>query len=342
MKKQITLCLLTLLLLTSSSLFAQYWEEESGRITTDYQIKLGDNPDNDNAKAVVVSEFSGYDGGGYGIVSRHSSNNQYLNFSTNARIGYSSIWSRQAQSSSFVGLNTITLDNASSIDSRSNGALFILEFDNYSPYNYNSNIHYLGGSHSIIRGNINEYPNKSVLSSVIGEDQLRNENSYAGYFIGRGYFDDNVGFGTTEPKAKIEVADGDIFISDINKGIIMKSPDSQCWRGTLDNEGNLTFEKVDFPGNTLPTNIDILNKSQISSQISIFPNPTSDDIKISVEGYVGDLKYNIYNTSGHKLLSGISSNDELISVNSLSKGVYFVKAYNTNNNELGNSKLVIN
>jgi hypothetical protein len=57
----------------------------------------------------------------------------------------------------------------------------------------------------------------------------------------------NIGIGTKYPAAKVEVADGDIYISDINRGIIMTSPDGQCWRGTLDNSGTLQFAPVGCP-----------------------------------------------------------------------------------------------
>jgi len=35
----------------------------------------------------------------------------------------------------------------------------------------------------------------------------------------------NIGIGTTNPISKLQISDRDIYISDINKGIIMKSPD---------------------------------------------------------------------------------------------------------------------
>ena len=57
----------------------------------------------------------------------------------------------------------------------------------------------------------------------------------------------NVGIGTDNPKTKLQVTDGDIYVSDINRGIIMKSPDGTCWRGTLDNTGNLFFSPIDCP-----------------------------------------------------------------------------------------------
>jgi hypothetical protein len=57
----------------------------------------------------------------------------------------------------------------------------------------------------------------------------------------------NVGIGTTNPRAKVEIQDGDIYISSINKGVIMTSPDGQCWRGTLNNSGVLEFLPVICP-----------------------------------------------------------------------------------------------
>jgi len=51
----------------------------------------------------------------------------------------------------------------------------------------------------------------------------------------------NIGIGTSEPKERLQVSDGDIYLEDIASGVIMKSPDGNCWKGTLDNTGNLNF-----------------------------------------------------------------------------------------------------
>lgn len=56
-----------------------------------------------------------------------------------------------------------------------------------------------------------------------------------------------IGIGTSEPKSKLEVTDGDVYINDIEKGVIMKSSDGQCWRVTVDNSGSLVTNAITCP-----------------------------------------------------------------------------------------------
>jgi hypothetical protein len=57
----------------------------------------------------------------------------------------------------------------------------------------------------------------------------------------------NVGIGTTDPKSKLQVTDGDVYIEDAASGVIMTSPDGNCWRMTVDNNGNPVFRTINCP-----------------------------------------------------------------------------------------------
>ena len=57
----------------------------------------------------------------------------------------------------------------------------------------------------------------------------------------------DVGIDTTFPKSKLHVSDGDIYIDDATKGVIMKSPNGQCWRMTVDNSGQPVFTFITCP-----------------------------------------------------------------------------------------------
>lgn len=56
-----------------------------------------------------------------------------------------------------------------------------------------------------------------------------------------------LGIGNIDPKSKLQISEGDVFIEDINRGIIMKSPDGNCWRYTPDNSGALIGTSISCP-----------------------------------------------------------------------------------------------
>lgn len=58
---------------------------------------------------------------------------------------------------------------------------------------------------------------------------------------------DGLGIGTTAPRSKLHVNDGDIFIEDIHSGVIMRSSNGQCWRYTPDNSGQLIPTAIACP-----------------------------------------------------------------------------------------------
>lgn len=74
---------------------------------------------------------------------------------------------------------------------------------------------------------------------------------------------------------------GDVFIEDIDKGIIMKSPDGNCWRGVLDNDGNLHFTALETcPEITVavPEN----NEIKSGNNLKVYPNPTNDYLTVEL------------------------------------------------------------
>ncbi|MBK9356182.1 MAG: T9SS type A sorting domain-containing protein [Bacteroidales bacterium] len=133
-----------------------------------------------------------------------------------------------------------------------------------------------------------------------------------------------IGIGTANPVCRLQVADGDIFIQDINKGIIMKSPDGSCWRGTMNDSGQLIFEKLD-DCETLITKTD---EKEDLIPVSFFPNPAKDFIEINcaateIEKY---QTISIYNSAGQQVLSqSFNKNTTRISTAGLIPGTYILK-----------------
>jgi hypothetical protein len=62
----------------------------------------------------------------------------------------------------------------------------------------------------------------------------------------------NIGIGDpspfpTAPKSSLHIKQGDVYLEQIGSGIIMKSPNGQCWRITIDNTGNLVRTAITCP-----------------------------------------------------------------------------------------------
>ncbi|MFZ4542599.1 MAG: hypothetical protein ACOYOA_01010 [Saprospiraceae bacterium] len=57
----------------------------------------------------------------------------------------------------------------------------------------------------------------------------------------------NVGIGTTNPSAKLHITNGDVYIDDAAKGVIMKSPNGACWRMTVNDSGQPVFTAIACP-----------------------------------------------------------------------------------------------
>ena len=130
----------------------------------------------------------------------------------------------------------------------------------------------------------------------------------------------NIGIASDNPIARLQVNSGDIFIEDINRGIIMKSPDGNCWRGTLDNNGSLQFTQVDCSDLTTGSTD---QEVEIDLKVKICPNPAGDKVFVSVnEEYIG-FKIEIADLQGKVVYSDILSNSEVyIDLAHFASGMY--------------------
>ena len=57
----------------------------------------------------------------------------------------------------------------------------------------------------------------------------------------------NMGISNPDPKSKLHVSQGDVYIDQIDSGVIMKSPNGQCWRMTVSNAGQPVFSSITCP-----------------------------------------------------------------------------------------------
>jgi len=135
---------------------------------------------------------------------------------------------------------------------------------------------------------------------------------------GNGY----LGLGTTLPASKLHITDGDIYIENIDRGIIMKSPDGQCWRGVMTNEGTLGFTPVYCPEDLVP----VKQPAAADDKVSVFPNPAGDLLSVVCESeFKGTIYFTTSGTGGKLLRKGeLTGGTTGIDISGLAAGVYII------------------
>jgi len=197
-------------------------------------------------------------------------------------------------------------------EDRITGIIAAMYYNN--EFYFNSSIEFYAG---------NELSSYSLPSYIVfrttGENELSRSERMR--LSGEGF----LGLGTPEPMAKLDIADGDIFIEDIDRGIIMKSPDGRCWKGTMDNSGSLNFHEIDCP--VLITRNSDLEKSII--EIELYPNPADNYITVNIsDKSLKRLYYTISNIDGKEIKKGlIKAGYQLIDTGSLATGTYIISFY---------------
>lgn len=148
----------------------------------------------------------------------------------------------------------------------------------------------------------------------------------------------NIGVGAEDPIAKLQVNDGDIYIEDIDRGIVMKSPDGNCWRGTLDNSGSLNFVQVNctdlLTGSTEQT-------SQSTHRVSIYPNPAGKRVYISIDKELSASHLEITDLNGKIIYSEVLINTEsYIDIEKYTSGIYVFNVKDSNGAILESNKVI--
>ena len=131
----------------------------------------------------------------------------------------------------------------------------------------------------------------------------------------------NVGIGIDDPSAKLHIADGDVYIEDIDHGIIMKSPNGQCWRGTLNDQGMLNFSQTTCPEGT-STAVQSHNSDKL---MLVYPNPAGDKVTVEVSLHGQAAVLQLTSQDGKVLRQQIlNTNIAQISLSQLPRGMYLI------------------
>lgn len=128
-------------------------------------------------------------------------------------------------------------------------------------------------------------------------------------------------------------SEGNLELANPNSGLIMTSPNGSKFKIRVDDEGNLV---------TSPANIIRTNEVNSQSDIKIFPNPTSGELKIEIiDPTIQKLNVEIYDMSGN-LIFGRSyiTNSISVETSELKNGTYLIKLKNGNGELIKSEKFI--
>ncbi len=120
---------------------------------------------------------------------------------------------------------------------------------------------------------------------------------------------------------------GNIYIEDIDKGIIMKSPDGRCWLGTLDNNGSLSFTVMESCPGEEASAIRQTGKPGSDNGLKIYPDPATDHLTIEIKNPENKLLHvSLLDAKGVEMkFSKTNSGKTMFYMGDLRSGVYFVR-----------------
>ena len=117
----------------------------------------------------------------------------------------------------------------------------------------------------------------------------------------------------------------------------MKSPDGNCWRGTLNNQGFLQFTQVDCDDLMVSTPEPVPAQN---TGIRIYPNPTGNRVTVEIPAERAGAWLSIKSSDGKQLATtSLTDTNNQIDMGSYPAGVYFF--YISTNGKLLEVKKVV-
>ncbi len=185
---------------------------------------------NGNVAARDASSF----GGGFWVADANGIHN-----SNTGHVGIGGL------SSNAIGLNIEMLDNRTDGEPIARFASNDTWQTNLLMHNTSNNASY----HIVVGGTSNIQPTYGVGAGGFGIVNVSNGSTIPLIITS----DNKVGIGNSLggtnnlPKSRLHVQSGDVYIDQIGSGVIMKSPNGQCWRMTVSNAGAAVFTAISCP-----------------------------------------------------------------------------------------------
>jgi len=147
------------------------------------------------------------------------------------------------------------------------------------------------------------------------------------------------GIGTDAPLAALHIAQGDIYLQDIESGIIMKSPDGRCWRGVMNNGGELEFSEAVCPENAPQAT----ESASPANGCRIYPNPAKGKIIVETGRAAGQTLFvEITDMRGAVCYAAeIRGSRHTVSTEALPAGYYTVRVTTPAGEPVGGEKIAV-
>ena len=98
-------------------------------------------------------------------------------------------------------------------------------------------------------------------------------------------------------------------------------------------------EKVYGEGDCVSTSIE---ENDLTAKLKLYPNPVTDKLNLKLDEAIQDGRLEVFSQTGeiiyHK--SGWISSSEIIDLNQISQGIYFVRIFNDKNGKVLTNKIV--